>query len=86
MINNIFIGRESYFIEKYEAELQKNGLTVSELRVLQAVVEVGGVPAVAETLGISVATVKTHLAHVFAKLGVPTRTALVSEVLQRAAP
>jgi len=36
-------------------------------------------------LAISARTVQKHLENVFAKLGVPTRTALVSEVLQRAA-
>ena len=61
-------------------------LTVSELRVLQAVVEVGGVPAVAETLGISVATVKTHLNHVFAKTGAIRQADLVKLVATHASP
>ena len=42
-------------------------LTPTELRVLLAVVEVGGVPEVAEELGIGEATVKTHLHRLFAK-------------------
>ncbi len=42
-------------------------LTPSELRVLLAVVEVGGVAETAERLGIGEATVKTHLNRVFAK-------------------
>jgi DNA-binding CsgD family transcriptional regulator len=44
-------------------------LTPSELRVLMAIVEVGGVPEVAPVLGISETTVKTHLQRVFAKTG-----------------
>lgn len=42
-------------------------LTPAELRVLTAIVEVGGVPEVAETLGIAESTVKTHLHRVFGK-------------------
>jgi DNA-binding CsgD family transcriptional regulator len=61
-------------------------LTVSELRVLQAVVEVGGVPAVAETLGISEATAKTHLHHVFTKTGTTRQADLVKLVASHASP
>jgi DNA-binding CsgD family transcriptional regulator/PAS domain-containing protein len=42
-------------------------LTPMELRVLFAVVEVGGVPEVAEALGIAETTVKTHLSNVYKK-------------------
>ena len=42
-------------------------LTPTELRVLLAVVDVGGVSEVAEELGIGEATVKTHLHRLFAK-------------------
>jgi DNA-binding CsgD family transcriptional regulator len=44
-----------------EAIAKAYKLTPTELRVLLAVVEVGGVPEVAETLGIAESTVKTHL-------------------------
>jgi DNA-binding CsgD family transcriptional regulator len=44
-------------------------LTPTELRVLLAIVEVGGVPEVAEVLGISSETVKTHLGRVYSKTG-----------------
>src|SRR5262249_50611163 len=44
-------------------------LTAMELRVLLGIVHVGGGPTVAEDLGISEATVRTHLKHVFAKTG-----------------
>jgi DNA-binding CsgD family transcriptional regulator len=43
------------------------GLTPTELRVLLAIVQVGGVPEAAEALGIAVATVKTHLHRLFGK-------------------
>jgi len=42
-------------------------LTPMELRVLMAIVEVGGAPQVAETLGIGEGTVKTHLKRLYEK-------------------
>jgi DNA-binding CsgD family transcriptional regulator len=61
-------------------------LTPSELRVLAAVSEVGGVSAVAGALGISEATVKTHLQHLFAKTGTNRQTDLVKLVAAYASP
>jgi DNA-binding CsgD family transcriptional regulator len=52
-------------------------LTPTELRVLLAIVEVGGVPEVAEALGIAGSTVKTHLARLFAKTGTNRQVDLV---------
>ena len=55
-------------------------LTPSELRVLLAVVEVGGVPEVALALGISETTVKTHLQRVFEKTASKRQVDLVKLV------
>jgi DNA-binding CsgD family transcriptional regulator len=55
-------------------------LTPSELRVLLAVVEVGGVPEVALALGISETTVKTHLQRVFEKTASKRQADLVKLV------
>jgi DNA-binding CsgD family transcriptional regulator len=55
-------------------------LTPAELRVLLAIVEVGGIPEIAPMLGISEATVKTHLQHVFEKTGVNRQADLVKVV------
>ena len=55
-------------------------LTPSELRVLLAIVEVGGVPEVAEALGIGETTVKTHLHHLFGKTGASRQADLVKLV------
>jgi DNA-binding CsgD family transcriptional regulator len=55
-------------------------LTQAELRVLFAIVEIGGTSEVAEVLGISEATVKTHLHHVFAKTGAGRQADLVKLV------
>ena len=52
-------------------------LTPAELRVLQAIVEVGGVPETAVALGVAETTVKTHLHRVFAKTGVSRQADLV---------
>jgi DNA-binding CsgD family transcriptional regulator len=55
-------------------------LTPMQLRVLLAVVEVGGVPEVAEALGIAETTVKTHLGHIYEKTGVGRQSELVKLV------
>jgi DNA-binding CsgD family transcriptional regulator len=55
-------------------------LTPKELSVLLSIVEVGGVPEVAEVLGISAETVKTHLGHLFEKTGTNRQADLVKLV------
>jgi DNA-binding CsgD family transcriptional regulator len=55
-------------------------LTPTELRVLLAIVEVGGVPEVAEVLGIATSTVKTHLGRVYEKTGTKRQADLVKLV------
>jgi DNA-binding CsgD family transcriptional regulator len=57
------------------AQLYK--LTPSELRVLLAIVQVGGVPETAEALGIADTTVKTHLHRLFGKTGAARQADLV---------
>lgn len=58
-------------------------LTERELEVLEAVADGLDNAAVARRLFVSQATVKTHLNHVFSKLGVTNRTAAVSEARRR---
>ena len=55
-------------------------LTSAELRVLFAVVEIGGVPDVAAALGIANSTVKTHLGRLFGKTGTKRQADLVKLV------
>jgi DNA-binding CsgD family transcriptional regulator len=62
------------------------GLTPSELRVLLAIVEVGGVPEVAESLGVSITTTKTHLNRVYAKTGTGRQADLVKIIAGFASP
>jgi DNA-binding CsgD family transcriptional regulator len=61
-------------------------LTPTELRVLLAVVEVGGAPEVAAMLGIAVSTVKTHLVRLFHKTGVTRQADLVKLVAGYSTP
>jgi DNA-binding CsgD family transcriptional regulator/PAS domain-containing protein len=56
------------------------GLTMAEVRVLFAIVEVGGVPEVAETLGVAASTVRTHLGRLYEKTGVRRQADLVKLV------
>ncbi|MDO9562113.1 MAG: helix-turn-helix transcriptional regulator [Bradyrhizobium sp.] len=61
-------------------------LTPTELRVLLAIVHVGGVPEVAASLGVAATTVKTHLARLFEKTGVGRQADLVKLVAGFATP
>jgi len=63
-----------------EAIAKAFGLTPMEARVLLAVVEVGGVPEVAETLGIAETTVKTHLGRIYDKTDTGRQADLVKVV------
>ncbi|WP_234680823.1 helix-turn-helix transcriptional regulator [Bradyrhizobium monzae] len=61
-------------------------LTPSEMRVLLAIVELGGVPDIAAKLGIAETTVKTHLGRLFEKTGAGRQADLVKIAAGFAAP
>jgi DNA-binding NarL/FixJ family response regulator len=61
----------------------EEALSSREIDVLEAVARGFSNRAIARSLHISEATVKTHLLHVSAKLGVDNRTAAVTEALDR---
>lgn len=63
-----------------------HGLTGSEVRVLQAAVVLGTVAEIASSLGVGGATVKTHLASLFAKTGTHRRSELVSAIAAHGNP
>jgi len=63
-----------------EAIAKSYTLTPMELRVLLAIVEVGGVPEVAAALGIAESTVKTHLGRLYEKTGTHRQADLVKIV------
>ena len=56
---------------------QTFNLTPTELRIMLAIVEVGGVPEVAKGLGIAESTVKTHLGRLYEKTGATRQADLV---------
>jgi len=58
-------------------------LTPSELEVVRLVGQHLTNPEIATRLFVSRATVKTHLVHIFSKLGIDSRSALVGETLKR---
>ncbi len=66
-----------------EATMQAFGLTLRESEVLYWVVKGKTNRDIGDILGSSPATVKKHLEHVYAKLGVETRTAAAGMALQR---
>jgi DNA-binding CsgD family transcriptional regulator len=70
----------------FEAVAHHFKLSPSELRVLFAIVEVGGVPEVATVLGVSEETVRTHLKHLFAKTGTNRQANLVRLIAAYANP
>lgn len=61
-------------------------LTPAELRVLMAIVQIGGVSEVALVLGISEPTVKTHLQHIFGKTDTSRQADLVKLVASYMSP
>ena len=61
-------------------------LTPTELRVLMAIVEVGGVPEIATAFGIAETTVRTHVTHLFEKTGTARQADLVKLVAGYATP
>jgi DNA-binding CsgD family transcriptional regulator len=69
-----------------EAIAKTYKLTPMEVRVLLAIVEVGGAPEVAETLGIGEGTVKTHLKRLYQKTGARRQADLVKIFAGYASP
>jgi DNA-binding CsgD family transcriptional regulator len=69
-----------------EAVAQHFKLTPGELRVLFAIIEVGGIPEVSFALGLSDETVKTHLKRLFAKTGTNRQAELVKLIAGYANP
>jgi DNA-binding NarL/FixJ family response regulator len=59
-------------------------LTPTEIRVVELVAEGLTNPQIGERMFISRGTVKVHLSHTFAKLGIATRAELAAEATRRA--
>jgi DNA-binding CsgD family transcriptional regulator len=61
-------------------------LTPTELRVLLAIVEVGGIPEVATAFGVADTTIRTHVSRLFEKTGTSRQADLVKLVAGYATP
>jgi DNA-binding CsgD family transcriptional regulator len=83
----VFVQKASFDLPSSREVIAKSyKLTPTEMRVLLAIVEVGGVPKVSEAMGISASTVKTHLRRLFAKTGTDRQADLVKLVAAYATP
>jgi DNA-binding CsgD family transcriptional regulator len=58
------------------------GLTLAEARFTREILKADGLQAAADRLGISLATARTHLGHVFDKTGTRRQAELVRLILQ----
>jgi DNA-binding NarL/FixJ family response regulator len=77
------IGRDlGRFLEGRRAELEPQRLSGRELEVLQLAAEGHSGPKIADRLGLSPATVKTHFENLYGKLGVSDRAAAVADALR----
>lgn len=68
---------------RLRAATDRPALTDRELQILRQTAAGASAPTIAGALGLSPATVKTHLRHVYEKLGVSDRAAAVAEAMRR---
>jgi DNA-binding CsgD family transcriptional regulator len=85
-VATVFVHRAELDLSPPEAIVKEFRLTPTELRVLFAIIEVGGVPEVAEVLGISETTARTYLKHLFEKTGTSRQAELVKLVAGYSSP
>ncbi len=70
-------------VQGREVDLSRPLLTDREHEILALIADGMTAPAIAQRLFLSPATVKTHLAHLYEKLGVTDRAAAVAEAMRR---
>ena len=85
-VATVFVHKAALELSPPEAIVKEFKLTPAELRVLFAIVEIGGVHKSAEALGISEATARTHLRHLFEKTGTSRQAELIKLVAKYANP
>jgi DNA-binding CsgD family transcriptional regulator len=77
----VFVQKASLDVPSPQEAIAKlHKLTPMELRVLFAIVQVGGVPDVAAMMGSSSSTIRTHLRRLFSKTGTDRQADLVKLV------
>jgi len=81
-LNTVYLPKREQQRQNFEASYQ---LTARELDVLELVISGANNKQIASQLQLGLATVKTHLHHIFQKTGVKSRTELVSTSLQQLA-
>lgn len=72
--------REEISVDQIEALADINGLTKRELDVLCLIIQKKSLRAMAEEMCLSVNTVKTHVAHVYQKIGVHSRDQIILRI------
>jgi DNA-binding NarL/FixJ family response regulator len=78
------IGYEiGHFLARRRGELSTPTLTVRQLQVLQLSATGFARRQIADEIGLSEATVKTHFEHIYKKLGVTDRASAVAEALRQ---
>lgn len=85
------LGRNSPVVEEHvsvlsEQKLERFGLTRREVEILHLLARGRTNKEIAADLYISPLTVRTHLEHVYEKLGVGNRTEAVARILETSAP
>ena len=85
-VATVFVHKAALDLSPPEAIVKEFSLTPAELRVLFAIVEIGPVPEAAEVLGVSEATARTHLRHLFEKTGTSRQAELIKLVAKYANP
>lgn len=77
------VGAElGYVLARHRADLERMAVTQREREVLQLAANGASIADIAEALVVSQSTVKTHLEHIHAKLGVRNRSGAVAEGLR----
>jgi len=82
----LFVRKATLAASTHEAIGKAFKLTPTELRVLLAIVEVGGIPEVATAFGVADTTVRTHVTRLFEKTGATRQADLVKLVAGYATP
>lgn len=77
-LNTVYLPRR---VQQRKSAQQRFGLTGREVDVVELVVAGANNKEIARALGLSLATVKTHIQHIFHKAEVSSRTALSARVL-----
>lgn len=70
-------------MQRMRGSAQEENLSAREIEVLELVAHGTSNKDIAKTLWVSETTVKSHMLHIFDKLGVTDRTAAVTEALKR---